>query len=108
MNKKLRNGLSWRGEPLENIRARHNARCFNFVSESLQHSDDLKVLGFEDENIIWMHDKFTWANIASQIGLFASTTIAKGSGWNVALESGFAEAFFSRSDGTPLFVFILK
>ena len=108
MNKKLRNGIAWKGEPLENIRIRHNTPCFNFVIEGLNHStQDLHNLGF-DENVITLHHKATWANIVSEIGLFASVTAAKGAGWNIPLEEGFNEAFFTKSDGTPLFVFIMK
>ena len=104
MNKKLKNGLAWRGEPLENIRSRNNCPCFEFVIDGaeLNPSD----VGFDNPK--QLHSKATWANIAAEIGVFASASVAKGSGWNLPLEKGFTEAFFSKSDGTPLFVFIIK
>jgi hypothetical protein len=55
-----------------------------------------------------MHPKFNWANIAATIELFSSVGVAKKSGWDIPIEDGFTEAFFSKSDGTPLFVFIIK
>lgn len=108
MNKKLRRALSWKGEPLTTFCDRHGTPSFSFVSEKFRNSSDLETLGFDDDTCIFMHDKFTWANIVSTIGLFASAGIARKSGFDEVIEEGFSEAFFTRSDGTPLFVFILK
>lgn len=106
--KKIKQGCSWKGIPLHLISNRNGTPIFNFVSEKLKDSDDLGLLGFDQENNISMHEKFTWANIASRIGLFPSVSAAKNSGWHIPIEDGYTEAFFSRSDGTPLFVFIVK
>lgn len=107
MNKKLRNALSWKGEPLFSIAERNHTPTFNFVSERFRNSSDLETLGFDENECIFVHEKFSWANVAAHIGLFASASDARKSGWNIQLESGFTEAFFSASNGKPLFVFIL-
>lgn len=105
MNKKLKQGLEWKGIPLHLISSRHNTPEFLFISDS---RDSEPELGFDADQCIKMHHKFTWANIAASIGLFPSTSAAKAAGWNHPIEPGFNEAFFSKSDGAPLFVFILK
>ena len=104
--KKLKQALSWRGEPLYNI-AERNKGCptYNFVSENFEDFDEY---GFDINSCTPIHSKFTWANIVSHIGLFPSTGQAKKSGWDIPIEDGYTEAFFSKSDGTPLFVFIFK
>ncbi len=109
MNKKLKQGLAWRGFPLYVIAKKYKSSIFNFVSEKYNNPDDLKDIGFDDGGcIIVMHSKFNWANIAASIGLFPSVGIAKKSGWPHQIDEGYAEAYFSKSDGTPLFVFIMK
>lgn len=105
--KKLRNALAWRGEPLFNIANRNGTPTFNFVSERFRDSFDLETLGFDANDCIFVHDKFSWANVVAEIGLFSSAGVARKSGWNLPLDSGFTEAFFSASNGKPLFVFIL-
>ena len=108
MNKKLRNALAWKGAPLFHFVNRHQTPTFNFVvSERLRNSSDLETLGFDENDCIFVHEKFSWANVAAHIGLFASASDARKSGWNLPLEEGFTEAFFSSSNGKPLFVFIL-
>lgn len=106
--KKIKQGCSWKGIPLHLISNRNGTPTFQFVSERFKDLSDLEFLGFDTENIISMHEKFTWANIASHIGLFPSVSVAKNSGWHIPIEEGYTEAFFCRSDGTPLFVFIMK
>jgi hypothetical protein len=110
MNKKIKQGTAWKGIPLIAISNKHNTPTFNFISEELQKSDCLEYLAFnkDKDKCIIMHSKFNWANIAANIGLFPSSGAAKKSGWDFPIEFGFTEAFFSRSDGTPLFVFIMK
>jgi len=105
--KKLRLAQEWKGEPLFNIANRNGAPTLNFVSERFRNSPDLKTLGFDENECIFVHDKFSWANIVAHIGLFSSAGVARKSGWNIPLESGFNEAFFTASNGQPLFVFIL-
>lgn len=116
MNKKLEKGLSWRGVPLFSIIDPENwpklsrmtsLRTFNFISEKFVDSENLILMGFDSNNIV-MHEKFNWSNIAATIGLFSSAGAAKKAGWQIPIEDGYSEAFFSKSDGTPLFVFILK
>jgi hypothetical protein len=109
MNRKLRQGLEWKGVPLSVICDRHGTPTFSFVSENVS-SEQAELLGFGNVNSkhITMHPKYTWANIASDIGLFPSVSMAKNAGWNVPIENGYSEAFFSRADGTPLFVFVFK
>jgi len=101
MNKKIHQGLQWKGVPLNVIVEKHGTPSFSFATEETKNED-----GFE--GAILMHPKFNWANIGATIGLFPSVGIAKKSGWDVPIEQGFSEAFFSKSDGTPLFVFIYK
>jgi len=108
MNKKLKQGVAWRGIPLKIISDRHKTHTFNFISERFNNPDDLNAYGFDDVECVVMHSKFNWANISATIGLFPSVGIAKKSGWDIPIDDGFTEAFFSRSDGTPLFVFIMK
>jgi len=103
--KKLKLALSWRGEPLSCIAERQNCITYNFVSEDFE---DFKVYGFDISSCVLIHSKFNWANIVSHIGLFPSAGQAKKSGWDIPIENGYTEAFFSKSDGTPLFVFIFK
>jgi hypothetical protein len=107
MNKKLKQGTAWRGVPLWVIADRHKTPTINFVSEQFNNPDAWKEIGFDDDCVV-MHSKFTWANIAAHIGLFPSAGAAKKSGWNIPIDDGYSEAFFTRSDGTPLFVFIMK
>ena len=95
--KKLQKATAWRGVPLSLIAERNKVPTFDFVS-----STDT------DSKAILMHEKFTWANVVSYIGLFSSVGTAKKSGWDIPIEPGYTEAFFSKSDGTPLFVFIDK
>lgn len=105
MIKKLRNALTWRGFPLSTISDKYGDPGYQFVSENFDSFDDY---GFDPEFCIFMHNKFTWANIAAMIGLFSSAGAAKNAGWNEPIEEGYSEAFFSRSDGTPLFVYVFK
>jgi len=114
MNKKLEKGLAWRGVPLFSIiekylspQYRPTVSVFNFISQKFVDSEDLILLGFDDDNIV-MHEKYNWSNIAATIGLFPSAGAAKKAGWQIPIEDGYSEAVFSKSDGTPLFVFILK
>lgn len=95
--KKLQKATEWRGVPLSLIAERNKVPTFVFVS-----SKD------KDPNGILMHEKFTWANVVAHIGLFNSVGTARKSGWDIPIEGGYTEAFFSKSDGTPLFVFIVK
>lgn len=105
MIKKLKNALAWRGFPLSAISDTYGIPGYQFVSQDFDFFDDY---GFDKDQCFFMHDKFTWANIAAMIGLFPSASIAKNAGWNEQIEEGYSEAFFSRSDGTPLFVYIFK
>lgn len=107
MNKKLKNALSWRGVPLYLIAERNGTPTINFVSERYNTPEELEFWGFDDVDFV-MHSKFTWANIISSIGIFPSTGVARKSGWDIPIDEGYTEAFFQRSDGTPLFVFIMK
>lgn len=108
MNKKIKQAVVWRDVPLVMIADKHNKSTFNFISEKINNPDDLESYGFDDVECILMHSKFNWSNIASIIGIFPSAGIAKKSGWDIPIDDGYTEAFFSRSDGTPLFVFIMK
>jgi len=90
------------------ISKRNNTPEINFVSEELLDSPDLEALGFDRNDCIPMHSKFTWAQIVAHIGLFSSVGEARKAGWAIPLEPGFHEAFFSSSNGQPLFVFIMK
>jgi hypothetical protein len=105
MIKKLKNALAWRGLPLSIISDRYGNPGYQFVSKDFDSFDDY---GFDKDHCIFMHDKFTWANISAMIGLFPSVSMAKNAGWNEQIEDGYSEAFFSRSDGTPLFVYVFK
>ena len=106
--KRLNKALEWKGAPLHFFSSRNGAKEFHFVSEDLLDSPDLESLGFDRDDCIPMHQKFTWAQVVSHIGLFASAGDARKSGWAIPIEPGFNEAFFNSKDGTPLFVFILK
>lgn len=108
MNKKLNKALSWRGIPLSLISDRHSAPTFHFVSQDAKECCDLELLGFDSSSLIIMHPKFTWANIVSHVGMFSSVGNAKKAGWVEEIEPGYTEAFLSKADGTPLFVFIAK
>lgn len=107
--KQLNKALSWKGLPLFQIISHYEIKpkSFHFIPENYNNTEILFDLGF-DEDCIRMHNKFTWANVVSSIGVFSSVGIAKNSGWNIPIEPGYTEAFFSKSDGTPLFVFIYK
>lgn len=112
--KKLRKATSWKGFPLSVVADREvngtKPRSISFVSDNMigcfHHVFD--EIDFNENECIFMHSKFTWANVAGIIGLFESVGIARKSGWNVPIESGFSEAIFFLSDGTPIFVFIWK
>lgn len=79
---------------------------FNFVSE--RRLADVDLLGVEESDCQVLTKVSTWAHIVSATGIFSSISKARNAGFNVPIEPGFSEAFFSRSDGTPLFVFILN
>ena len=106
--KRLKKATEWRGFPLHMISKRNNTPEVHFVSESLLDSPDLESLGFNRDSCIPMHEKFTWAQIVAHIGLFSSAGEARRAGWAIPIEPGFNVAFFSSSNGAPLFVFILK
>ena len=103
--KKLKQALQWRGVPLQTIVDKHKTPHFNFISETTTEDESL---GFSKDDSILMHSKFNWANVVATIGLFTSASVAKKNGWDISIADGYSEAFFSKSDGSPLFVFILK
>ena len=100
MPKKLKLGLKWRGFPLFFI-SQKGGITFQFVSENSEIPSD-----FDEDKCIRFHSKFTWANVAHSIGMFESASAARKCGWAIPIESGFNEAFFSLSNGTPIFVYI--
>jgi hypothetical protein len=95
----------WRGVPLQTFVDKHNAPFRNFISEGVD-QQTLNDLGFDEESHV-MHDKFTWANIACEVGLFSSVGNAKKAGWNIPIDEGFSEACFHVKNA-PIFVFIFK
>lgn len=105
--KKLNQALSWKGIPLFHIWNRNELKpkSFNFIPEDFNDKEFLVSLGF-DEDCVKMHNRFTWANIVSYIGVFSSVGSARKSGWDIPIESGYSEAILFKSDGTPIFVFI--
>lgn len=110
--KALRQGLRWVGAPLSLIVDRNQVKSgvFNFVSDDcrLNYAHWFDEFGFEKEDCIFFHRKFTWANIAHEIGLFDSVSEARKRGWGIEIEQGYSEAVFQRNSGAFSFVFILN
>lgn len=103
--KKLKNALAWRGKPLYSFVEKFGCPTYNFVSEDYE---DFESLGFEKDNCILMHSKYSWANVVAEIGMFQSAGQAKKNNWDIPIEPGYAEALFTGRWGEPLFVFIFK